>query len=69
MFYQGSEDEENKSIVPVDLWEVKKLSDSDFWFLKSNEEADQEPEEILDELVSEEGNRTEHVSFISCKRG
>ncbi|XP_052084958.1 intermembrane lipid transfer protein VPS13A-like isoform X11 [Mytilus californianus] len=50
----GSEDETSKYTVPVDLWEVKKLSETDFWFLKTGEEVELEPEEILDELIEEE---------------
>lgn len=61
--FQGSEDETSKYTVPVDLWEVKKLHETDFWFLKTGEEVELEPEEILDELIEEE-TRSEQVLIL-----
>ncbi|VDI65829.1 vacuolar protein sorting-associated protein 13A/C, partial [Mytilus galloprovincialis] len=60
----GSEDETSKYTVPVDLWEVKKLHETDFWFLKTGEEVELEPEEILDELIEEETRAEQLIAKI-----
>ena len=32
----SKEEEEKEEKIPTDLWEIKKLKDCDFWFLKSS---------------------------------
>jgi hypothetical protein len=56
------------------LWEIKKLSEADFWFLKTGEETDQEPDLDFEELVTDEEIRSEmvnhhyfcHMSNLAC---
>ncbi|CAG2221758.1 VPS13A_C [Mytilus edulis] len=54
----------SKYTVPADLWEVKKLHETDFWFLKTGEEVELEPEEILDELIEEETRSEQLIAKI-----
>ena len=50
------------------------MSEADFWFLKTGEETDQEPDLDLEELVTDEEIRSEmvnhhyfcHMSYLAC---
>ena len=58
----GEGDHTSKTTIPGDLWEIKKLSEADFWFLKTGEETDQEPDLDFEELVTDEEIRSEMMS-------
>ncbi|KAK3093140.1 hypothetical protein FSP39_011676 [Pinctada imbricata] len=44
--------EEKKEKIPEGLWEIKKVSESNYWFVRTEEAAEVEEEEDLEDLVA-----------------